>query len=105
MRLQGKVALVTGAGTGIGRACVELFAREGATVVIAEIDEASGHSAQEDLTRQGHRGLFVPTDVSEPESVKRVVDTAMEQFGRIDVLYNNAGGLHAAGRSGHQPIV
>jgi len=92
MRLEGKVALITGAGTGIGRACAELFVQEGARVVIAELDSASGAAVQEELTGRGHTCLFVPTDVSDPESVKRVVDAGMQAYGRIDILYNNAGG-------------
>ena len=92
MRLEGKVALITGAGAGIGRACVERFVQEGARVVIAELDPATGAAVQEDLTGKGYSCLFVPTDVSDPESVKRVVDTAMQTYGRIDILYNNAGG-------------
>lgn len=92
MRLEGKVALITGAGTGIGRACVERFVQEGARVVIAELDPVTGAAVQDELTGKGHTCLFVQTDVSDPESVKRVVDTAMQTYGRIDILYNNAGG-------------
>ena len=92
MRLEGKVALITGAGVGIGRACVERFVQEGARVVIAELDPVTGAAVQEELTGKGYSCLFVPTDVSDPESVKRVVDTAMQTYGRIDILYNNAGG-------------
>ncbi len=92
MRLAEKVALITGGGRGIGRACVDLFAQEGARVVIAQRDAATGEAARDALSSRGHSCLFVPTDVSEPESVKRVVDAAMETYGRIDILYNNAGG-------------
>lgn len=92
MRLEGKVAIVTGAGAGIGRACVERFAKEGARVVIAEIDETTGRAVEAAMKAQGHDCLFVPTDVSEPDSVKHVVDLSVATYGRIDVLYNNAGG-------------
>lgn len=92
MRLAGKSAVVTGAGAGIGRACAELFAREGARVVIAERDEASGQSLAEALQREGHDCLFVQTDVSEPQSMAAMVERAAAAYGRIDVLYNNAGG-------------
>jgi NAD(P)-dependent dehydrogenase (short-subunit alcohol dehydrogenase family) len=92
MRLAGKVALITGGGGGIGRACVYLFARHGARVVIAERDVASGQAAHDALTAAGHDGFFVPTDVSQPESVSAAVEATMHRYGRIDILYNNVGG-------------
>lgn len=92
MRLEGKVALITGGGSGIGRACVALFAKEGARVVIAERDVATGEAARDAAVAEGGSCIFVPTDVSDPENVKRAVDTAIEAYGRIDVLYNNVGG-------------
>lgn len=92
MRLEGKVAIITGGGAGIGRACVELFAKEGARVVIAELDPANGEATQASVREQGGTCIFVQTDVSDPESVKGVVDTAIEQYGRLHILYNNAGG-------------
>jgi NAD(P)-dependent dehydrogenase (short-subunit alcohol dehydrogenase family) len=96
MRLAGKVALITGGGAGIGRACVELFAREGARVVIAERDVATGEAARDAVTKAGHTCLFVPTDVSTPESVSAVVAATVKAYGRIDILYNNVGGSTAA---------
>jgi NAD(P)-dependent dehydrogenase (short-subunit alcohol dehydrogenase family) len=92
MRLAGKVAIITGGGAGIGRACVELFAKEGARMVIAELDESSGAAARDAVLEGGGSCVLVKANVSEPESVKRVTDTAMREFGRIDILYNNAGG-------------
>ena len=92
MRLNGKVALITGGGSGIGRACVDLFAREGARVVIAERDAATGEAARDAAIANGQTCIFVPTDVSDPESVKNAVDTVMATYGRIDALYNNVGG-------------
>jgi NAD(P)-dependent dehydrogenase (short-subunit alcohol dehydrogenase family) len=92
MRLEGKVALITGGGSGIGRACVDLFAREGARVVVAERDVATGEAARDAAVANGYPCTFVPTDVSVSEDVKRAVDTAIETYGRIDVLYNNVGG-------------
>jgi len=92
MRLQGKTAIITGGGAGIGRACVELFAKEGANVVIAERDVASGEAAATAVSKAGGACLFVPTDVSDSDSVRNVVSTTIETYGRIDILYNNVGG-------------
>jgi NAD(P)-dependent dehydrogenase (short-subunit alcohol dehydrogenase family) len=92
MRLKDKVGLVTGAGAGIGRACAQLFAEEGARVVIAEHDRATGHAAWEALTARGYDSLFVQTDVSDADAMRNLVDKAMEKYGRIDILYNNVGG-------------
>jgi NAD(P)-dependent dehydrogenase (short-subunit alcohol dehydrogenase family) len=86
-RLANKVAVITGAGSGIGRASAKLFAAEGAKVVVAEIDEALGAASARQI---GAR--FVRTDVTNEESVKRMVLQAREAFGRIDVLLNCAGG-------------
>src|SRR3954466_12433347 len=92
-RLEGKVALITGAGTGIGRATAVLFAREGARVAIAEIDAASG---EETAHLAGNGAIAIPTDVTEPDSIARAIATAAGHFGRLDVLHNNAGGSTAA---------
>ena len=92
MRLKDKVVLITGGGAGIGRACVELFAREGAHVVIAELDTTTGTTVRDALAGEGLRALYVPTDVSQPASVEAAVKVAITEYGRIDVLYNNAGG-------------
>lgn len=92
MRLAGKTALITGGGAGIGRACVDLFAREGARVIIAEHNVAAGETARDAVLRRGYPCLFVPTDVGDPASVSHAVSTALETYGRIDILYNNVGG-------------
>lgn len=90
-RLEGKVAIVTGAGRGIGAAIARCFAREGAAVVIAELDPATGASVASELTETGARSLFVQTDVADPAEAMRVVDATRDAFGRIDILINNAG--------------
>jgi NAD(P)-dependent dehydrogenase (short-subunit alcohol dehydrogenase family) len=89
-RLAGKVAVITGAGAGIGRATAELFAAEGAAVVIAERDERSGQDAAEAIGHAGHRALFVPTDVSDEDSVRRMAAELDCAFHKVDILVNNA---------------
>ena len=87
--LAGKVVVITGAGSGIGRASAKMFAAEGATVVVAEIDEALGQSCAREA---GTGARFVRTDVTDEASVKQMVREARDAFGRIDVLLNCAGG-------------
>lgn len=91
-RLAGKVAIVTGATGGIGREAAVLFGREGAKVVIAGRRAREGEETLALLERAGGEGLVVPTDVTEPESVAAMVSRAVEAFGKVNVLYNNAGG-------------
>ncbi|WP_417725162.1 SDR family NAD(P)-dependent oxidoreductase [Salipiger sp.] len=95
MRLENKVAMITGGGAGIGLGCVQSFAAQGAQVVILDRDADRGAAALESLGDHRHYCLFVQTDVSEPESMRAAVDRAIARFGRIDVLYNNAGGSTA----------
>jgi NAD(P)-dependent dehydrogenase (short-subunit alcohol dehydrogenase family) len=90
MRLEGKVAIITGAASGIGRAAAQLFAAEGAGVVAADINEAGAAVAQE-VTTQGGRAIFVQGDVSDAAVAGRAVETALQTYGQLDILYNNAG--------------
>src|SRR6478752_1029447 len=85
-RLAGKVAVITGGASGIGLAAATRMHAEGATVVIADIDPATGKSVADDLG-----GLFVPVDVSDQEAVDALFDTTAEKYGRVDIAFNNAG--------------
>jgi NAD(P)-dependent dehydrogenase (short-subunit alcohol dehydrogenase family) len=89
-RLKGKVAVITGAGAGIGRATALLFAEEGASVVIAERDPTTGRDSEQEINKQGGKALFVATDVSDLESVTCMAAEAVAAFGAIHVLVNNA---------------
>ena len=91
MRLEGKVAIITGAGSGMGRVAAQMFAAEGARVVVAEYDEKAGAETVDLVTGSGGEASFVRTDVSQETDAKAMVDHAVAAFGRVDVLYNNAG--------------
>src|SRR5260221_12794691 len=88
-RLAGKVAVITGAGSGIGRASAKMFVAEGAKVVLAEIDETLGEASAREA---GAGARFVRTDVTDEESVKQMVQQARESFGHLDLLLNCAAG-------------
>ncbi|NDJ88131.1 MULTISPECIES: SDR family NAD(P)-dependent oxidoreductase [Mycolicibacter] len=89
-RLDGKVAVITGAGKGIGRGIARRFAREGAAVLIAELDDAAGKQTAADIEQSGGRAVFVRTDVGVKADVQAVIDGAVDVFGRLDVVVNNA---------------
>jgi len=94
--LSGRVAIVTGGGTGIGKATARLLARRGADVVVAgrraDVVELAAEQIREE---SGHRCIAVPTDVRKPEQCQALMERAAQEFGRIDILINNAGGAHA----------
>lgn len=89
--LEGKVAIVTGASAGIGRATALKFAREGAKLVLADLDTDRGHETEQLVKDEGAEVLFVRTDVSDDADVAALVRAAVETFGRLDCAHNNAG--------------
>ena len=91
-RLTGKVAFITGAGSGIARAAAMLFAREGAQVAIAEIKPELGRATERMVCDAGGEALFIPTDVTLEDSVQEAAGAAVKRFGKLNVLYNCAGG-------------
>jgi NAD(P)-dependent dehydrogenase (short-subunit alcohol dehydrogenase family) len=88
---QGHVAVITGAGSGIGRAIAERFAEVGADVVVAEVNVERGQQAAAELRQRHAKGIFVAADVSRSSDCRRLVETALQNYGHIDTLVNNAG--------------
>jgi NAD(P)-dependent dehydrogenase (short-subunit alcohol dehydrogenase family) len=91
MELEKRVAVITGAGSGIGRATAELFAREGARIVVADQQGAAGAETVDRIKSAGGEAIFVPTDVAQAADVQRLIDVAIQRFGHVDILHNNAG--------------
>lgn len=91
MILEGKVAIVTGGGSGMGRSTAELFAREGTAVVIGDVDTASGQEAVDTIRSAGGQAVFQRCDVAVEEQVAALVEAAETNFGKLDILFNNAG--------------
>lgn len=90
-RLNGKIAIVIGATSGMGRAIAKLFAEEGAQVVCTGRRADKGQSLEREIIEAGGKGIFVQADSTKSDELKKIFDVTMEQFGRIDVLVNNAG--------------
>ena len=95
MRLQDKVALITGAGSGIGREAALLWAGEGAAIMVADVNDAAGQAVVEEITGAGGRAAYVRADVSKAADAEGMVRAAEEQFGKLNVLFNNAGIMHS----------
>lgn len=95
MRLENKVALITGAGSGIGRESALLFAREGARVVVADVNDVGGEETVHMVRDAGGEAVFVHADVSKASDAQRMIQVAEETSGKLNVLFNNAGVFHA----------
>jgi NAD(P)-dependent dehydrogenase (short-subunit alcohol dehydrogenase family) len=94
-KLDNKIAAITGSASGIGAATARLFAAEGAKVIVADIDETGGRRVAGEI---GSLAVFLKTDVGVPAQVEGLVKFAVERFGRLDVLHNNAFAIHWPGR-------
>jgi NAD(P)-dependent dehydrogenase (short-subunit alcohol dehydrogenase family) len=103
-RFEGKVAIVTGAAHGIGRATATGFAREGAAVVVADVDVDAGNATADAIRAAGGDAVFARTDVSQAADVERMVATAVERFGRLDYAHNNAGIVGAGSTIADMPV-
>lgn len=91
MELEGKVALITGAGSGIGESTALLFAKEGAKVVLTDINEEEGNRVLEEIKKNNGKGVFIKADTSKPVDSQKSVEMAVGKFGRLDIAVNNAG--------------
>ena len=91
MRLKGKVAIITGAGSGLGRAAALLFSREGAKVVVAANREKEGEKTVKSIIESGGEAIFVKVDVTKAADVEKAVKSAIEKYGKLDIMFNNAG--------------
>ena len=91
MRLDRKVAVITGAGSGIGRASAIMFAKEGAKVVVADINDAGGEETVTSIKSNGGEAVFIHTDVSKASDVEKLIEKAVQKFEKIDILFNVAG--------------
>lgn len=91
MRLEGKSAIITGAGRGIGKATALMFAREGADVLVPDLDLAGSEATAKEILALGRKGVAMQMDVTRMADIQRMVETAVREFGKIDILVNNAG--------------
>jgi len=96
MRLEGKTAIITGAGSGQGRAAAILFAREGANVVVADVNVSGGEGTVAEIKQAGGQATFLRTDVSDEEQCEAMVEHAVGTYGQLNILYNNAGVWYVA---------
>jgi NAD(P)-dependent dehydrogenase (short-subunit alcohol dehydrogenase family) len=102
--LENKIAIITGAGSGIGKAAAELFAKEGAKVVVSDISEANGNSAVEEIKKNGGEAFYIKADSSKPEDNEALVKQTIAKYGKLDIAVNNAGIGGPLGATGEYPI-
>lgn len=102
--LDQKVAIITGAGSGIGKATAELFAKEGAKVIVSDINEANGKNVVDEIKKEGGEAFFVKADSSKPEDNEALVRKSLEKYGSLDVAVNNAGIGGPLGETGKYPL-
>jgi NAD(P)-dependent dehydrogenase (short-subunit alcohol dehydrogenase family) len=103
-QLENKVALITGSGSGIGKAAAILFAGQGAKVVISDINESNGHSTAEELKKKGGDAFFIKADSSKPEDNEALIKQTIQKYGRLDIAVNNAGIGGPLSATGEYPI-
>ena len=93
MLLTDRVAVITGGAAGMGKAIAQKFAGEGCSVVISDISESAGKKTAEEVSKTGSKAIFVKCDVTSSEQVQAMANTAVDKFGKIDILVNSAGAL------------
>jgi NAD(P)-dependent dehydrogenase (short-subunit alcohol dehydrogenase family) len=103
-QLENKVAIITGAGSGIGKSTAMLFAREGAKVIISDVNEAHGNSTADEITKNGGAAFFVKADSSKPEDNEALVKQTLDKYGSLDIAVNNAGIGGPLAATGEYPI-
>jgi NAD(P)-dependent dehydrogenase (short-subunit alcohol dehydrogenase family) len=103
-QLENKVAIITGAGSGIGRSTAMLFASEGAKVVISDVNEAHGNSVVDEITKNGGTATFVKADSSKPEDNEALVKQTLDKYGALDIAVNNAGIGGPLAATGEYPL-
>lgn len=103
-QLENKVAIITGAGSGIGQAAAQIFAREGARVVISDINEENGQRAVDELKKEGGDAIFIRADSSDPRDNESLVEQTIQQYGALHIAVNNAGIGGPLGATGEYPV-